>query len=112
MKFAPFGIPGTLIAPAYQHVFDIAGEDSRADIHKSQLNLFVLSLFNEKKNWILLDLQAVIDYENDIEFGQLEAEAGQMMFGGLSSYIRPGVGVGKHRPLDWNLELGFKAVWR
>jgi hypothetical protein len=54
----------------------------------------------------------VIDNENDREFGQIELEFGQMMFGPTSSYIRPGIGVGADRPLDWNVELGFKVVWR
>ena len=112
VKFAPFGLPGTLIAPAYQHVFSLAGEDGRSDINRSQLDIFILWLSKDKKYWVLVDPQAVIDHENDLAFGLIEAEVGQIMFGGVSSYMRPGVGVGKDRPLDWNVEVGFKVVWR
>jgi hypothetical protein len=113
VRFGLFDIPGTLFAPGYQYVFDVGGEDGRRKIHKSQIDLFVLWIFNEKKNWILLDPQVVIDHEgNDKNFTVFDAEFGQMMFGGFSSYIRPGVGIGEDRPLDWNLELGFKVIWR
>ncbi len=112
IKFAPFGLPGTLFAPAYQHVFHVAGDGDRADINRSLIDLFILWTASDKKTWVLLDPQIVIDHENDREFGLIEAEAGQMMFGGLSSYLRPGVGIGADRPVDWNVEVGFKVIWR
>ncbi|MFT5042829.1 MAG: hypothetical protein ACI8TX_003822 [Hyphomicrobiaceae bacterium] len=112
VKFAPFGLAGTLVAPAYQHVVSVAGERGRTDVNRSQLDIFFLWLSKDKKNWVLVDPQAVIDHENDVAFGLIEAEVGQIMFGGFSSYVRPGVGVGEDRPLDWNAEVGFKVVWR
>ena len=29
----------------------------------------------------------------------------------MSSYIRPGIGIGSDRPLDWNLEIGFRVIF-
>lgn len=110
--FAPGGVKGTLFAPAVQYVFDVAGADNRADVDRFQFNFFYLWLSDSKKHWALLDPQLVIDNENDKEFGQIEIEVGQMMFGATSSYIRPGIGVGSDRPLNWNIELGFKVIWR
>jgi len=112
-RFNLLDIPGTMFAPGYQYVFDVGGEDGRDEIQKSQIDLYLLWIFNEKKNWILLDPQIVIDHENDdSDFTVFDAEFGQMMFGGFSSCIRPGVGIGEDRPLDWTLELGFKVIWR
>ena len=38
--FQPFGIKGSILAPAYQYVFDIAGDDDRADISRSAIDIF------------------------------------------------------------------------
>lgn len=111
VKFNP-GLGMALFAPAYQYVFDVAGDDDRADVDKSQIDLFALWTAKDKSWWVLFDPQIVLDHESDLEFGQVELEFGQMMFGGLSSYIRPGFGVGGDRPVEWNLELGFKVIWR
>ena len=35
-----------------------------------------------------------------------------MMFGPTSSYIRPGVGIGSDSPYEWNIEFGFKVIWK
>jgi hypothetical protein len=32
------------------------------------------------------------------------------MFGGVSTYARPGIGLGENKPLEWNLEFGVKIV--
>jgi hypothetical protein len=112
-RFGLFGIPGTTFAPGYQYVFDVGGEDGRDKIQKSQIDLFFVYIFNEKKNWMTLNPQIVIDHKDDDKaFAVFDAELGQMMFAGTSSYIRPGVGIGEDRPLDWNLEPGFKVIWR
>lgn len=50
------------------------------------------------------------DYEGDVFFNQTELEYGRLMFGGVSTYLRPGIGLGKHKPLDWNVEFGVKVV--
>ncbi len=110
--FEPGGVKGTLFAPAVQYVFDVAGDDARTDVDRFQFDFFYLWLSESKKHWALFDPQLVIDNENNKEFGQIEIEVGQMMFGATSSYIRPGFGVGSDRPLDWNIELGFKVIWQ
>ncbi|MBW2725888.1 MAG: hypothetical protein JRE71_16040 [Deltaproteobacteria bacterium] len=112
VSFSPFGIPGTLFAPAYQHVFHVAGDGDRADVNRSLIDLFIVWISPDKKNWIVVDPQIIIDHENDEEYSLVDVELGQMMFGGLSSYIRPSVGIGADRPLDWSAELGFKVIWR
>jgi hypothetical protein len=40
----------------------------------------------------------------------IEIEYGRMMFGGMSVCLRPGLGMGGHRPLEWKLEFGLKVV--
>ncbi len=103
---------GVLLAPAYQFVFSYAGDGDRADVRRSQFDLFYLWLASDRKWWILADPQAVIDHENDLGFALFEVEYGRMMFGGLSSYFRASFGIGEDRPYNWSGELGFKAIWR
>ncbi len=111
VKFAPFGIKGSLIAPAVQQVISIAGEGDRADVNRTQMDLFVLKQSDDKKTYVLLDPQYVLDWENDTEFGLIEAEAGYVLDSGVSFYARPGVGFGGDKPLDYNVEVGTKYIF-
>lgn len=110
--FQPFGIKGALLAPAYQYVFDIAGDDDRTDISRSGIDLFFVWLAADKKHWAVINPTVIIDHENEKEFAIFEVEGGQMMFGPTSSYIRPGFGIGSDRPYNWNIEFGFKVIWK
>jgi len=112
VAFNPGGLKGTLLAPGYQYVFDVAGESDRSDIRRSQIDLFFVWISGDQKHWIVADPQIVLDHENDTETGLIEVEVGQMMFGATSSYIRPGFHIAGDELYDWNIELGFKVIWR
>jgi hypothetical protein len=112
VAFNPGGLKGTLFAPGYQHLWDVAGDSGRDHVHRTQIDLFVLWLAENKKNWILVDPVIVLDYQNDKDTFLMEVEVGQMMFGGASSYIRPGFHVAGDELYDWNIELGLKFIWR
>jgi hypothetical protein len=103
---------GVLVAPAYQYVFDIAGDDNRMDISQSKFDLFYLWLDKNKKWWALANPQAVIDHERETDFGLFEMEAGRMILGGISSYVRASAGIGADRPYELSGEFGFKAIYR
>jgi hypothetical protein len=108
----PLGIKGAILAPAYQYVFDIAGDDDRASVSRSAIDIFFVLLAADKKHWATINPTIIIDHENEKEFAIFEVEIGQMMFGPTSSYIRPGVGIGGDRPYEWNIEFGFKVIWK
>ena len=111
VKFLPFGIRGSLIAPAVQQVFSVAGDSDRSDVNRTQLDLFFLKQADNKRSYILLDPQYVIDWENDIEFGIVEVEAGYVLKSGVGFYGRPGIGFGGERPIDYNFEFGIKYIF-
>lgn len=52
----------------------------------------------------------VYNWEGETFFNQTEVEWGRVLGPGISSYVRPGVGMGGDRPLDWNLEFGLKFI--
>jgi hypothetical protein len=106
--------PGSLFAPAYQYVFDVAGSDDRADISRSQIDLYFVWALAAGKNWLIVDPQVIFDHENNKTPALVEAEWGFMIAPkiGVSGWARPGVGIGSDRLYDWNLEAGLKFVWR
>ena len=108
----PLGIKGLLFAPAYQYVFHIAGDDDAADVSRSQIDLFFVWLAANKKHWVTFNPQIIIDHEGETETLVIETEVGQMMFGTTSSYIRPGFHASGDTLFDWNIEFGFKVIWR
>ncbi len=110
--FAVFFKPpggGALMAPAYQHVFSVDGND----MHQGRLDVFYLYQFKDKFiTWLMINPQGVIDYDNDNNASwNVDLEAGKMITGNQSLYFRPGSGIGGHRLFDWDLEIGWKMVW-
>jgi hypothetical protein len=105
---------GSLFAPAYQYVFDVAGSDDRADISRSQLDIYFVWALAGGKNWLIVDPQVIFDHEKDTTPALAELEWGFMVAPevGLSGWLRPGIGIGADRLYDWNLEAGIKFVWR
>ncbi len=111
VKFLPFGIKGSLISPAVQQVISIAGDDDRADVNRTQFDLFLLKQSDDKKKYVLVDPQYIINWDNDTEFGLVEAEAGYVFESGVSFYARPGFGFGGDKPYDYNFEFGIKYIF-
>jgi hypothetical protein len=114
--FAPLGIKGTLLAPAYQHKFSVDEDEGRREVHQGLIDIFLLWASSDKQYWALLDPQIVLDYEENTEFMLIDLEAGTMLdkylgTKGHSAYIRPSVGVGGHRPTDGSIEVGYKIIW-
>ena len=114
--FAPFGIKGTLFAPAYQHKFSIDEDDGRSKVHQGLIDLFVVWSSQDMQFWGLFDPQIVLDYENDTEFMIIDLEAGMMLdkylgTKGHSAYLRPSFGVGGDRSTDGSIEVGYKVIW-
>lgn len=109
--FAVFFKPpggGALVAPAYQHVFSVDG----VDVNRSQYDIFYLWTFPKSfLNWVLVNPQGIVDYENNDDSWNIDLEAGKMLTKHQSVYLRPGVGIGSDRAFDWDMEVGWKMVW-
>ena len=80
-----------MIAPAVQEVFSVAGEDDRASIHRTQLDLFFLKQSADKKLYALLDPQYIFNHKTDEHFGILESDFGYVFDSGVSVYARPAI---------------------
>ena len=107
----PFG-PGTIFVPGYQHTISIDEDDGRDKVHQGLIDMFLVKTWSENKYWGYVDPQIILDYEQDVEFGLLEIQAGMMIGAkGHSIYAMPSFGVGTNRPYDFSLEIGYKIVW-
>jgi len=114
--FSPFGIKGTLFAPAYQHKFSVDEDDGRSEVHQGLIDLFVVWSSQSKQFWGVFDPQIVLDYEQDKEYMIVDIEAGTMLdkyldTKGHSAYLRPSFGIGGERSTDGSFEVGYKIIW-
>ncbi len=102
----------SLFAPGYQYVFDITGDGP--DVRRSQIDLYFVWLLAKGKYWLIVDPQIILDHETKKEPALIEVEWGFMIApaAGISTYVRPGVGIGSDKPYSWNFEAGLKFVWR
>ena len=114
--FGFFGLlgNGSLFAPGYQYVFDVGGDPNRNSISRSQIDLYFVWILVGGKYWVIVDPQIILNHETSTEFMTIDFEWGFMIVpqSGISGYVRPGVGVGSTRFMDWNLEFALKFVWR
>ena len=104
-----------LFAPGLQYKFSIDEDSGRRDTDQILIDLNYLRMAKDKQSWFFTDPQIVIDNDNHTEFGIVDFEFGWMMskwfdLKGHSFYVRPSVGVGGHRPLDYAIEVGYKIV--
>jgi hypothetical protein len=114
ITYAWFINKNTIFAPSYQHDFSFAGDDDRADVNQSVFDLYFVFTSDDKKQFIQVDPQIILDWENDKEqfifkttFGQ---RVGSLWGGAVNFTVAPSVGIGNDRPYDWGVEVGLTVV--
>lgn len=106
-----------LFAPGIQYKFSVDEDKGRSKIDQFIIDLNFLFMAKDKLSWFFADPQIVIDNENHEEFAIVDLEYGVMMskwwpkLKGQSAYIRPAIGVGRDRPTDGSVEVGYKFVF-
>ena len=100
----------SIFAPGYQHRFNLDG----AAVNQSVFDIYYVKILSKGKNWLVVNPQPIIDWENDISYMMLDVEWGFMIHkaSGIAAAIRPGFGIGKNAPLSYNFEFALKFVWR
>ncbi|MDX2481965.1 MAG: hypothetical protein QNK24_16710 [Desulfuromusa sp.] len=111
VKFLPTG----LFAPALQYKFSVDEATGRNETDQILIDLNYLRMAKDKQSWFFVDPQIIIDNEAETEYSIVDFEFGVMMskwtdLQGHSLYIRPSVGVGADRPVDYSVEVGYKIV--
>jgi hypothetical protein len=117
--FKPFGGFFDLIAPGYIHKFSVHEEKGRSDVEQGLIDVFFLKMSKDKQSWMMINPTFFLDYENNNELAVIDFEFGTMMnkllsseaYKGRSVYIRPGIGIGGDRSMDYSIEFGYKIIW-
>jgi len=100
----------SITAPGIQHQFSVDGRP----VNRTILDLYYVKILAKGKNWLIINPQPIFDWEYETEYAQVDIEWGFMIVpkSGIAGYVRPGFGIGDHRPFNYNFEFGIKFVWR
>jgi hypothetical protein len=109
-RFLPGGV---IVAPAVQYSRSYAGDSRRGDVNQVFFDLYAVKQFGGKNAAVLtLDPSFGINFANgnavpvlvDVQYQISPFGPGQNLF------IRPSVGLGKSRPYNWSVRLGYSLV--
>ena len=105
---------GSLFAPALEQAVSFGGDESRADINTTTLDLYYVPKLANPLNFMTYDPGVVRDWENERTTGYLAVTFGRLIgpvFGGNSVlFVKPTVFVGADRLADWGIEVGYKVI--
>lgn len=79
-------------APVYQHEFSIAGDETRANIHRGVVKLFMSKAFASGV-YVLPEAQILIDYQNGNDLDVFLAPEVGFSKKGTTVYVKPGFGI-------------------
>lgn len=80
------------------------------------IDLNFLLMAEDKQPWFFTDPQIILDQETKEQFVIIDLKFGVMLtkrfenLKGQRLYIRPSIGIGKNRPSDGSIEIGYKIV--
>lgn len=101
-----------IFAPTYKYSYSYSGDDNRADISQSVIDLYIVSFFNKRKNWLLFDPIISIDHKKAEKVSSnFKITLGQKVSSNSSVYIRSGIPIGGNKSNDFTFEVGMKYVW-
>ena len=111
-----FGLLGknSIFAPGYLYLFDIGGDDNRAEIEQHQIDMYFVWLLAQQRHWLIVNPALSFDVENDENIYVVDVEWGYSIpqLPGAAIHLRPGVAFGEDRPFDWTFEFGIRFIWR
>lgn len=105
---------GDIFAPALVHSASLWGDDRRADVSATTIDLYYVPKMADPRNLVTFDPSINADWENDREFLGLAVTYGRVLgsaFGGNGIVtIKPSIFAGPERPGDWGIEFGYKVI--
>ena len=77
------------------------------------IDLYLVRLFNQGKNFVNVDPQMIINYEQSTFSAVLESTIGFVVSkeNGLTVTLTPGFPIGGTRPYDWTIKSGIKKLF-
>ncbi len=107
LKPRPFWIAYAVV----QQQFSVGGDDARPDINTLIIRLGTI-LFGRQYNWLKLDLDTLVDFQDDKGrlFGTFEV--GSLLIGRVGLFVRTGTQLAGQRQVDYSLAAGFRYLFR
>ena len=96
------------VAGQIRHSISFAGADSAARINLTEIDAFLFWRFIPGTAWLTFNPTQRLDFaQRRYQGGTFRVTAGWRLTERLSIYVRPGMGIGRDRPYDWNVEAGI-----
>jgi hypothetical protein len=111
--YARFLSGGRIVAPALKYNRSISGNGNRANVNELLFDFYMVKQFGGRTAAVLtIDPQFGVDLTSTNRIPGLVKVTYQFSPSkqGHNVFVRPGVGVGKWRPYDWNFEVGYSIV--
>jgi len=107
---------GGLFAPGLQYRFSVDEDEGRDETEQLIVDINLLLQSVDQQIWLFAEPQIVFDQQTDEDFAIIDIEFGWMMtkwwpnLTGQSFYVRPTFTIGRDRPTDYGVELGYKFI--
>lgn len=112
--YAKFLSDGGIFAPALVHSVSVAGDDARADVSATTLDLYYVPKLKDPRNFVTFDPSLNADWENDLQYAGLAITCGRVIGKALGGnaivLVKPSAFAGDDRPGDWGIEVGYKII--
>jgi hypothetical protein len=112
--YAKFLPGGNIFAPALVQSNSVGGQDGRADVNTTTVDLYYVPKLADARNLVTLDPAVNFDWENDRKYLSLAVTAGRVLgpqLGGTGiAFVKPSLFAGGERPATWGIELGYKVI--
>jgi hypothetical protein len=97
------------VSVRYDQRFSFNSVEGWPDVNKGTLEAAVVRRFSEG-SWLRAVTSLDMNFEQSETWGAVRGEWGRLLFGGFSTWVRTGAGLGSSKPMDWTVELGFRVV--
>lgn len=102
---------GHIVAPTVEQSLSI---DGSTDVNVTTLLLVTVPRLPSRRWFMTVDPLVTLDWTNDKQAaglaGSVGYRLGPLLGGRAQIVLRPVVGIGAERALDWNLKLGFQLI--
>jgi hypothetical protein len=103
-----------ILAPAFVHTVSFGAPNGRANINRTDFDLYAVYKPQGRNWWLTGDLTVGYDYiartwPASFKLA-LGTNVGKINDANVNLSIRPGVGIGRDRPANWSLEVSLSVV--
>jgi hypothetical protein len=112
--YAQFLPSGAIFAPAFVQSKSLWGDNARADVSVSTIDLYYVPKLKNPRNLMTFDPSFTMDWGNNASFAGLAVTFGRVIGPALGGNaivsFKPSLLAGNDRPATWGVEIGYKVI--